>query len=148
MATASLSREMMLRAARHAERALVELERSGRGWKQRARTASVRALAGIRDGLADLLLNHERSYRGTLLGLRCGIDCAVLTQAVAQRAGRPDLAGFCGRWLEERRRLVAECERQLAWFAFHPQFARAPASFRRAGVRSPGPAESVVSRMP
>ena len=140
--------ETMLRAARHAERWLTEFERSVRGRRQRARIALERVLATLREGLADLLVNHERSYRATLLGLRSAIDCAVLTQAVAQRAGRPDLAGFCGRWLDERRRLVAECERQLAWFAFHPQCARAPASFRRAGVRAPGPAETVISRVP
>jgi hypothetical protein len=140
--------ETMLRAARHAERSRAEFERSVRGWKQRARIALGQVLATLREGLADLLVNHERSYRATLLGLRSAIDCAVLTQAVAQRAGRPDLAGFCGRWLDERRRLAAECERQLAWFAFHPQFARAPASFRRAGVRAPGPTETVISRVP
>jgi hypothetical protein len=140
--------ETMLRAARHAERSLPEFERSCRGWRQRARTTLEQVLATLREGLADLLVNHERSYRATLLGLRSEIDCAVLTQAVAQRVGRPDLAGFCGRWLDERRRLAAECERQLAWFAFHPQFARAPASFRRAGVRAPGPAETFISRVP
>jgi hypothetical protein len=140
--------ETMLRAARHAERSLAEFERSARGWRQRARAAFEQVLATLRGGLADLLVNHERSYRATLLGLRSAIDCAVLTQAVAQRAGRPDLAGFCGRWLDERRRLAAECERQLAWFAFHPQFARAPATFRRAGVRAAGPAETVISRVP
>jgi hypothetical protein len=139
--------ETMLRAARHAERSLSEFERSVRGWRQRARTALEQVLAMLREGLADLLLNHERSYRATLLGLRSAIDCAVLTQAMSQRAGRPELAGFCGRWLDERRRLAADCERQLAWFAFHPQFARAPASFRRAGVGAPGPAE-VISRVP
>jgi hypothetical protein len=138
--------ETMLRAARHAERSLAEFERCGRGRKQRARLEQ--AIARLREGLADLVVNHERSYRRALLGLRSGIDCAVLTQAVAQRAGRPDLAGFCGRWLDERRRLAAECERQLAWFAFHPQFARAPASFRRAGVRAAGPADTVISRVP
>jgi hypothetical protein len=127
--------ETMQRAARHADRALAELERAGWSSKQRARRACQQALARLRDALLDLLVSHEKSYRNTLLGLRRGMDCAVLTQAVAQRASRPDLAGFCGRWLDERRRLAAECERQLAWFAFHPQFARATASFRRAGVR-------------
>jgi hypothetical protein len=140
--------EAMLRVARHAERTRAELERFCGSWRQRARKTLERAVATMRERFSDLLVDQEQGYRETLLGLRRGLDCALLTQAVAQRCGRSDLAGFCGRWLDERRRLVAECERQVPWFAFHPQFAAARATSSRPGIRAPGPPESIVSRVP
>jgi hypothetical protein len=44
---------------------------------------------------------------------------AVLTQAVAARCGRSDVAEFLADWLDERQPLVADCQRAVTWFAAH-----------------------------
>jgi hypothetical protein len=81
------------------------------------------AFSSLRHYLFDRLIDAERSYRGTLLGLKHGLDVARLLRAVAHREGRLPLAQFCNELLAERRTLIDDAERALDWFAERPAFA-------------------------
>lgn len=85
------------------------------------------AFSAIRDHFVDLLLNVEKSYRGTLLGMRHGVDLVELVQYRAREEGDVGLARWCSDWLERRRPLVEAAARELAWFAANPSRAREPA---------------------
>ena len=76
--------------------------------------------SGLRQGIGDRLVDRERSYRGTLLGLRHGLDLMKMIQKVADAAGLVELGGLCTRWLEERQALVTRVEQAMTWFATHP----------------------------
>ena len=76
--------------------------------------------SGSRQLLLDRLTEPERSYRGTLLGLKHGIDCARLLSRVATHASKPAMARWCAQMLGERLPLLAIAEDALAWFADHP----------------------------
>lgn len=84
------------------------------------------AFSALRQCLGDLILSHEKSYRGTILGMRHGIDLVTLLQQVATEGGDVSLAAWCGQWLEERRPLVERAADELAWFAAHPERAMRP----------------------
>ena len=86
-----------------------------------------KAFSAIRDNFADLLLSAEKSYRGTLLGMRHGVDLVELVQYVGSEEGDLDLAAWCAAWLERRRPLVESAARNLSWFAANPARAREPA---------------------
>lgn len=85
------------------------------------------AFSTIRNRFADLMLTAERSYRGTLLGMRHGVDLVILIQSVARMEGDGGLANWCDHWLERRRPLVEAAAQELAWFAANPARAREPA---------------------
>jgi hypothetical protein len=74
----------------------------------------------VRDNVADFLVDAERSYRGTLLGMRHGVDLVRMIQRVADASGQVEIGGFCTRWLAEREPLVHDVEAAMAWFAQHP----------------------------
>jgi hypothetical protein len=83
----------------------------------------------VRDAVVDrLLLDLERSYRSTLLGLRHGVDLIRLVAHVAETVGSAPIADFCERWLAVRLPLVDDVEDGLAWLARHPARALAPAT--------------------
>lgn len=88
------------------------------------------AFSVIRNQLTDLFFTLERSYRGTLLGIRHGVDLVTLIEQVARRDGATALADWCLVWLERRRALVADAERALEWFAEHPESAQKAARRR------------------
>lgn len=73
-----------------------------------------------RDKLADMLIDSERSYRGTLLGMRHGVDVLRLLQEFADAVGKQDLSLFCSTWLAVRVPLVEKVDEQLRWFAQNP----------------------------
>jgi hypothetical protein len=73
-----------------------------------------------RDKFADRLIRLERSYRGTMLGVRHGVDLVLLLAKTARDSGLSDLEEFCEQWLAARQPLVEDLERELAWFAQHP----------------------------
>jgi hypothetical protein len=75
----------------------------------------------LRYTLFDRMIDSERSYRGTLLGFRHGVDVARLLREVAIRMGDQRLVQFCDEWLQQRIELVHGAERQLAWFADAPR---------------------------
>lgn len=81
------------------------------------------AFSALRHAVFDRILDAERSYRGTLLGLRHGADVLRLLRAVAAREGDLDLAIFCDEVLVERLVLLERAERALAWFADRPALA-------------------------
>lgn len=79
-----------------------------------------RMFSAIRQLFADRLIDAERSYRGTLLGLRHGIDLARLLREVALREHDTHLVRFCDEFLIERLALIEGAEQALAWFAEQP----------------------------
>jgi hypothetical protein len=66
------------------------------------------------------VIDTERSFRGTLLGMRHGVDVVTMLRHVADASGRVGIGGFCTRWLEERVPLIAAVEHAMSWFAHHP----------------------------
>jgi hypothetical protein len=84
-----------------------------------------RAFSAVRHGVADRLIDEERSYRGTLLGLHHGIDVVRMIRYVADSAGRVEIGGWCTRWLEAREPLVEQAAHAMSWFAHHPAAALA-----------------------
>ena len=91
-----------------------------------------RLLSAMRHLLLDRIVDTERSFRGTLLGLHHGVDVAILLRDVARRAGDAHLVTFCDELLATRRRLVEQAEASLVWFAEQP--ARALKSGLRAAL--------------
>ena len=77
----------------------------------------------IRHLILDRIIDAERSYRGTLLGLRHGIDVARLLREVAAREGDAALVRFCDELLVARLCLIEDAEQVLAWFAEQPSLA-------------------------
>jgi hypothetical protein len=113
----------LLAAATHAERALPQL-RALRGGSASVGEAIGHVFSALRDAASDRVMRDEKSYRATLLGLHHGVGCGVMTRAVAGTLRRTDIASFCDRWLDERRPLVDDCERQIPWFASHSEGVR------------------------
>jgi hypothetical protein len=112
----------MLAVAAHAESVLPEIKElaKDRGMVAVEGGKSVgSAFSVLRDSVGDLLLSHEKSYRGTILGMRHGIDLVELIQYMAAEQGDPVLAAWCALWLEQRRALVEATARELAWFAMN-----------------------------
>lgn len=108
----------------HAERELRELKELARlkGLQERRVGAIVgESFSLIREFVGDRLVDAERSYRGTLLGMRHGIDLVDLIRRVADACGQVEVGGFCTRWLDERRPLVHEVSQVLSWFAANPE---------------------------
>jgi hypothetical protein len=81
----------------------------------------------IRERAADHLLDEERSYRATLLGMRHGVDVVRMFGAVAEQGRQPELMTWTEGWLARREPLVREATEQLRWFAMHVQRALARA---------------------
>jgi hypothetical protein len=79
--------------------------------------------AVLRHAIFDRVIDAERSYRGTLLGLRHGVDIMRLLRAVAAREGDLLLAIFCDEVLVERLVLLDRAEQALSWFAERPTLA-------------------------
>ena len=75
----------------------------------------------LRDKLFDMMIDSDRSYRGTLLGCRHGIDLVRLLGHLARELGKVELDAFCAAWLNTRCVLVQQVEDELAWFAKHPE---------------------------
>ncbi|MGK3968043.1 hypothetical protein WMF38_28245 [Sorangium sp. So ce118] len=119
--------QAMRAVSAHAEAVLAELPSlmAERGLPVSAGGSAVgEAFSVLRDHLADHLLSTEKSYRGTLLGMRHGIDLVELIQYVATAEGDTLLAAWCARWLSARRPLVEAAVGELAWFAARPARAR------------------------
>lgn len=77
-------------------------------------------LSQFRDKLADRLIQSERSYRVTLLGIRHGIDLMRVVSATADAANELALEEFCQSWLGTRIVLAERVEEELQWFVRHP----------------------------
>jgi hypothetical protein len=77
----------------------------------------------IRHYFVDRILQSERSYRATLLGLAHGLDVARLLREVARRSDDVRLFRFCDDMIAQREPLIHEAARALTWFASHPDVA-------------------------
>ena len=113
----------LLAVADHADAVLLELPKLAQ--RNNMPVSRGGALTGelfsqLRDKLFDMLIDSDRSYRGTLLGCRHGIDVVHMLQHLANVVGKADLDAFCAAWLSTRTVLVQRVEDQLAWFARHP----------------------------
>ena len=89
-----------------------------------------------RDAVMDKVLTSERSYRGTLLGLRHGVDLVQLMEAAAVRAGDEELRSLFEQWLKQRTPLVEVVANELRWFAERPEQAKRVVAFRRHKLRT------------
>jgi hypothetical protein len=65
----------------------------------------------------DRLIDSERSYRATLLGLKHGIDATRLLREVVTLTNDIALLKFCDLVLVERLCLIEDAEQALSWFA-------------------------------
>lgn len=128
----------LLGAARHADAVLAELPnfpllqaRSQHGIGM----AIGRLFSAARDTVMDKLLTAERSYRGTLLGLRHGADLGQLMLNAAEHVQDDALRNFLEQWLNQRTPLVEIVANELHWFADRPkqalEQARGPFSSKR-----------------
>jgi hypothetical protein len=122
--------QALLAVAEHADEALRDL--TALAAKHELPRGSFGVLLGglfseTRERIADHLIDAERSYRGTLLGMRHGTDVVRMFGATAKHAGIDELATWAQAWLERRDDLVKQAERQLDWFAVHAQRALARA---------------------
>ncbi len=110
----------------HAARVLEELpaltQRCGLELGLLGRTTG-QMLSNLRQWVIDRLVEPERSYRATLLGMRHGVDLISLISQLAQAQGNHDLAKWCARWQSERVPLVESVAVELSWFAQSPQAA-------------------------
>jgi hypothetical protein len=96
----------------------------------------------LRDKMLDRMISSERSYRGTLLGVRHGLDVVRTLRSAAEEVCRVELFSFCESWLTARTVLVEELEEQLHWFTQHPELAVRAAHPLLAPSRSKQPSAS------
>jgi hypothetical protein len=77
-------------------------------------------LSNCRQFAVDHLVEAERSYRGTLIGVRHGVDLVELIGKVAKAKDNSELSEWCATWLQERKPLVEQLVQALQWFAENP----------------------------
>jgi len=121
--------QALLAISEHAARMRPRLEAKLRGEQptgMRLGRAVAETFSAVRHLLIDRLIDAERSYRGTLLGLRHGVDVARLLREVALRETDAELVHFCDELLVDRTALLEEAEQAMAWFAEQPARALAP----------------------
>ena len=90
-------------------------------------------LSQLRDKILDRLIQSERSYRATLLGIRHGVDLVVSLRHASEAVGNEHIFDFCESWLVQRNVLMERVEEELVWFSRHPD-----AAVHVAGRSSPG----------
>lgn len=120
----------MLAVAAHAEEVLAELPKLARDHDLPVSPGGMavgKAFSITRDAFADLLLTSEKSYRGTILGMRHGVDLVELMRYLAQEERDVEIEAWCSEWIARRRPLVEAVARELSWFAANPDRATAPA---------------------
>jgi hypothetical protein len=92
------------------------------------------AFSTLRHLIFDRMIDTERSFRGTLLGFRHGLDTSRLLREVATRLGDTALVEFIDDWQPRRLELLHAAEATLSWFADAP--ARALQSGLRTAIAS------------
>jgi hypothetical protein len=114
--------EALLAVAKHADTALQELGELARAHDLPQSVGGGllgEAFSELRERVADRILDGERSYRATLLGIRHGTDVVRMFGCSAALDHREELARWSETWLTQREPLVREVERQIEWFAVH-----------------------------
>jgi hypothetical protein len=112
--------------AKHGAVALNQLSRisaHGRGMRSTLGRLVGESVSLARYLVVDRVIDAERSYRATLLGLKHGLDLIRLLHEVAERDGDVALALWCEDTLIARESLVEDAERALAWYAAEPLLA-------------------------
>lgn len=100
-----------------------------------------RLFSATRHFAVDLVIDAQRAYRGTMLGLVHGLDCERLLRATAARSGDFALARWCERMLVDRVELLEDASNAMLWFAERPEIALRPAGRGRAALATTiGPA--------
>jgi hypothetical protein len=101
------------------------------------------AFSTVRHFAVDWVIDAERSYRATLLGLRHGLDVARLLRAVLVQQDDHDGLRVCDELIEGRSQLLYRVEDRLVWFAEHPDVA-----LRSARARTPkrAPAARIAAK--
>jgi hypothetical protein len=89
----------------------------------RAGRAVGEAFSTVRHAAVDWVIDAERSYRATLLGLRHGHDAARLLREVLVQQQDEHGRRVCDRLIAGRARLLSEVEHGLRWCAEHPDTA-------------------------
>ncbi len=118
----------LLATALHAQEALMSFSDQAKRL-QLPLSSPVGALVGaifseLRERVLDRLVRSERSYRGTLLGMRHGVDLVLMLRELSIPLRDPLLGTWCEDWLRVRTSLLREAETSLAWFAEHADKAR------------------------
>lgn len=113
----------LLAVAEHAEERLAALPDAMRQPTNVLGEAAGRAFSFVRDLIVDRTLTRERSYRGTLLGMRHGLDLVKALRDVAVATGEQTIANWCEAWLATREPLVERAAELSAWFAAHRETA-------------------------
>jgi hypothetical protein len=116
----------LMAISEHADRTLVELPALAVSHDMPVSGAARRVgrlFSITRQLVGDRLLRRERSYRGTLLGMRHGLDVVHMLRHLAEHAGDRALVSWCDAWLAVRCPLVQRAEEELRWFAEHPELA-------------------------
>jgi len=110
--------------ADHADAVLAELpglaERNGMPVSKGGKMTGA-LFSQLRDKMFDMLIDSDRSYRGTLLGCYHGLGVVRMLQQLATAMGKVDLEQFCAAWINTRTVLVQRIEEEMAWFAQHPE---------------------------
>ena len=78
-------------------------------------------LSEMRDKVLDRVIQSERSYRGTLMGLHHGIDLMKLVTLASEASGKTSLLDLCADWIPARTALVNRAIEELSWFVMHPE---------------------------
>jgi hypothetical protein len=89
----------------------------------RAGQAVGEAFSALRHLATDWIIDAERSYRATLLGLRHGLDAARLLREVLVQQQDRDAQRVCDELIAGRGELLTGVEDRLRWFAAHPDVA-------------------------
>lgn len=79
--------------------------------------------SAVRHFAVDWMIDAERSYRATLLGLEHGLGVARLLREVFVQQQDYDALRVCDELIEGRTRLLARAADRLRWFAEHPDVA-------------------------
>ena len=120
----------LIATAEHADAAMAEmrnLEVVQAGAKPGLGMLVGKLFSDVRESVADRMLTSERSYRGTLIGMRHGVDLVKLMLESARHERRETLVQFFERWLQRREPLVEAAANELRWFAERPEEALATA---------------------
>jgi hypothetical protein len=116
----------MIHLAEHAEAVLNRMTPLGKGgFGQKVAEGVGSFLSIFREAVLDRVVREERSYRGTLLGVRHGIDLVVLMRNAAISEKSDLLLEFADNWLDKRTVLWEEAVAALAWFDENPEKAMA-----------------------
>ena len=75
-----------------------------------------RFLSASRQLVIDRIVEPERSYRGTLSGMRHGVDVVELIRHAAHAQHNAELETWCTEWLHKRTHLVKRVGKELEWF--------------------------------